>query len=496
MTPLPLVGPRIRDRRRALGVTQAGLASTLGISASYLNLIEAGRRRIGGALLKQIAEALDLGIDDLDGAAERRVLSDLAELAAEPLLVGLRLDPATALQLAGHHPGWARALVTLHRAWLDRGRTVSALSDRLRHDPFLPDAVHKLLTRVAAIKSSAEIVQGAQDLAPDQLRRFAVIVGSDSQRLAELAQVLAAYFERAHTAVRSVTPVGEVDDFLADRGHHFPALEDAAEALRGAAGITGDGAQHAEAGLANYLARAHGEHLPPASPRMALARRAAELACSDGPLADELRRATTLTNEAARRRAGQVLTDYLAAAVLMPYDAFLAAARAMRFDAEALGRTFDTGFAAACERLTTLHRPGAEGPPFALMRVDAAGYLSRRVPLPRLPMPRHGSACPLWAAYQALQSPGAIVRQLVEFPGGERFVMVARTVEQPGPGFPMPRRLASLMLACDALYADQTIYGDGLDLSSTAPALPVGPNCRICTRTGCAYRQEDPMIDA
>ena len=130
------------------------------------------------------------------------------------------------------------------------------------------------------------------------------------------------------------------------------------------------------------------------------------------------------------------------------------------------------------------------------MRVDAAGYLSRRVPLPRLPMPRHGSACPLWAAYQALQSPGAIVRQLVEFPGGERFVMVARTVEQPGPGFPMPRRIASLMLACDALYADQTVYGDGLDLSSHAPALPVGPNCRVCTRTDCAWRQEDPMLDA
>lgn len=494
MTPLPLVGPRIRDRRRALGVTQAALASTLGISASYLNLIEAGRRRIGGALLRQIAEALDLGMDDLDGAAERRVLSDLTELAAEPLLVGLGLDPATAPDLASRHPGWARALVTLHRAWLDRGRTVSALSDRLRHDPFLPDAVHKLLTRVAAIKSSAEIVQGAQDLPPDQLRRFAVIVGSDSQRLAELAQVLAAYFERAHTAVRSVTPVGEVDDFLADRGHHFPALEAAAEALRAAAGIAG-AHEDAEAALVGYLARIHGERAAPGSTPLALARRAAELACG-GALADELGRATTLSNDAARRRAAQVLADYLAAAVLMPYDAFLTAARALRFDAEALGRVFGVGFAAACERLATLHRAGAEGLPFALMRVDAAGYLSRRMPLPRLPMPRHGSACPLWAAYQALQSPGAIVRQLVEFPGGERFVMVARTVEQPGPGFPMPRRIASLMLACDALYADQTVYGDGLDLSSRAPALPVGPNCRVCTRTDCAWRQEDPMIDA
>jgi predicted transcriptional regulator len=51
------------------------------------------------------------------------------------------------------------------------------------------------------------------------------------------------------------------------------------------------------------------------------------------------------------------------------------------------------------------------------------------------------------------------------------------------------------MLACNALYADQTLYGDGLDLSSTAPAVPVGPNCRLCVRRDCAYREEDPIID-
>jgi predicted transcriptional regulator len=60
----------------------------------------------------------------------------------------------------------------------------------------------------------------------------------------------------------------------------------------------------------------------------------------------------------------------------------------------------------------------------------------------------------------------------------------------------MPRRIASVMLACDALQADQTVYGDGLDLGSSAPAAPVGANCRICTRERCAYRQEDPVIDA
>jgi DNA-binding XRE family transcriptional regulator len=67
MSSTPLVGPKIRDRRRALGVTQSGLSATLGISPSYLNLIEAGKRNIGGTLLKRIAGALGLSVDELDG---------------------------------------------------------------------------------------------------------------------------------------------------------------------------------------------------------------------------------------------------------------------------------------------------------------------------------------------------------------------------------------------------------------------------------------------
>jgi predicted transcriptional regulator len=128
--------------------------------------------------------------------------------------------------------------------------------------------------------------------------------------------------------------------------------------------------------------------------------------------------------------------------------------------------------------------------------VDAAGYATKRFPLPHLPLPRHGNACPLWAAYGAFITPGTIVRQLVAFPTGQRFLFVARTVEKPRPAFGMPRRLLSVMLACEALHADRTVYADGLDVGSGAPAVPVGAHCRLCSRRACAYREEDPIIDA
>ncbi len=496
-----LIGTRLRERRRALGLTQAGLAQQVGVSPSYLNLIEANKRHIGGALLHRLADALGLALDEVDGAAERRLLADLAELSAEPLLAELQLDADSAGELAAQHGAWARALVTLQRALRDRERAVNALSDRLRQDPFLGDAVHRMLTQVAAIRSAAEILETVEDLGPQRRRRFIGLLGDDSRRLADVAQALAAFFDQAHNATRSLTPVEEVDDFLLDHGNHFPALEAAAAALRAA---IGDDAS--EAAIAAHLQRggASTAALPlPATPddepapsrRFALAQAAAERDPASLDAVDTVLAAgKQLGTPAAQRRARRVLLNYVAAAVLLPYEDFHAGALALRYDIERLGRRFDASFEQVCHRLVTLRRPGAEGLPLAFMRVDSAGFITKRFPLPRLHLPRHGNACPLWAVYQAFQSPGTIVRQRAELPTGERFLFIARTVDKPRPDANAPRRLLSVMLACDALHADQLVYGDGLDRHGAAA--PVGSHCRLCTRADCVYREEDPVIDA
>ncbi len=520
-----LIGQRIRERRRALGITQARLASTLGISAPYLNLIEANKRNIGGALLKQLAEQLDLVLEDLDGAAERRMARDLGELAGEPLLSALQLDPAAADGVAGSFPAWGQALIRLHRAWLDSSRAVSALSDRLNQDPFLGDAVHSLLTQVAAIRSSAEILEGGDRITAAQRQRFVAIVGAQSKRLADGAQALAAFFDRAHTATRSITPVEEVDDFIADHGNHFPSLEQAAADFRVAAAIEGD---CSEGALREHLQRIHGVQVhprpvtqpdageprqlesfdvqrrtltladiaPPSTRRFVLARLAVELFHRGQALSALLDGAPQLSSDAARRRARRVLSSYQAAAVLWPYETFLDAAQRARYDIDYLGQRFGASFEQVCHRLVTLRRPGASGIAFGLMRVDPAGFVTKRFALPQLLLPRHGNACPLWAVYEAFQIQGATVRQLAAFPNGERLLFIARALEKMRPGFGMPRRLLSIMLACDALHASQTVYGDGLDLSSSAPATPVGTNCRLCPRRECLFREEDPIIDA
>jgi predicted transcriptional regulator/transcriptional regulator with XRE-family HTH domain len=519
--PRPVIGPKIRDRRHELGITQVGLASRLGISPSYLNLIEGNKRSIAGTLLRRIAQELGLALEDLDGAAERRLISDLGEIAGEPWLASLALDAGSGSDLASRHHGWARALIALHRAWRDRDQAVMALSDRLSQDPFLGDAVHNLLTRVAAIRSSAEILAAVEDLAPDEQRRFAAIVGDESARLADVAQALAAFFDKEHAGARPAMPVEAVDDFLVDRNNHFPALEEVARSFREA--LRGDCDERA---LLDYLQREHALDVqshaplagargpataaldaqartlsidasaPAATRRFELARIAAELFHGGAPIRAEIDASPLLAAPAARRRAGRVLSSYVAGAIVLPYEAFHAAAVRARYDVEHLAQRFGVSFEQVCHRLTTLRRPGSEAIAFGLVRVDAAGFVTKRFPLPHLLLPRYGNACPIWALYGAFQTPGAVVRQLAEFPAGDRFLFVARTVEKSRPAFTMPRRLMAVMLACDALHGDRTVYGDGIDLASSAPATPVGANCRSCGRCDCAYREEDPIIDA
>src|SRR5690606_20878673 len=129
-----------------------------------------------------------------------------------------------------------------------------------------------------------------------------------------------------------------------------------------------------------------------------LARVAAQLGA--GEAVDAALAATPFAlSPAARPAARHALTAYVAAAILMPYAEFLAAARALRNDVDLLAARFQVSFEQASRRLVTLRRPGAQGVRFGLLRCDASGRVTRRVALPRLPLPAQGPACPLWAVF-------------------------------------------------------------------------------------------------
>ena len=138
-----IVGTRIRERRRALKLTQVELAKRIGISPSYLNLIEHNKRGIAGGLLRRSAEALNLEVEQLDGASERRLLEILQEIAHSPSLSAIDVEVESAGGLIGRYPGWARAFAALARSEYEATNAARALADRLTHDPFLGETVEQ-----------------------------------------------------------------------------------------------------------------------------------------------------------------------------------------------------------------------------------------------------------------------------------------------------------------------------------------------------------------
>ena len=54
------IGPKIKAFRRQLGIQANKLAEQLGISPSYLNLIEGGKRKIDGDLLLKVCQELKI----------------------------------------------------------------------------------------------------------------------------------------------------------------------------------------------------------------------------------------------------------------------------------------------------------------------------------------------------------------------------------------------------------------------------------------------------
>src|SRR5487761_1273695 len=113
----PLIGRTVRRLRQEQGLTQQALATRLGISASYLNLIEHDQRAVTAGLLIKLAETLGIELAALSGSAERQLEAGLREAFADPLLGAETVAEAEIAALAPSAPNAARTVRALYRAW-------------------------------------------------------------------------------------------------------------------------------------------------------------------------------------------------------------------------------------------------------------------------------------------------------------------------------------------------------------------------------------------
>jgi predicted transcriptional regulator len=214
---------------------------------------------------------------------------------------------------------------------------------------------------------------------------------------------------------------------------------------------------------------------------------------TQGGVIDRIAQDPLLTSDESRASCRIALANYFASALLLSYDTFYAAAMKERYDIELLGQRFGSSFEQTCHRLTTLRKPGMEGIPLHMLRVDVAGNMSKRFSASGLKVPRFSGACPRWNVFGAFLTPGVIRTQLSQMPDGQIFFGVARTVRKHAGGFRGPRPQYAISLGCDVSHASKMVYADGLDLKSREALVPVGPSCRLCARMDCEQRAHPPL---
>ena len=514
-------GFRVRAARKRRGMTQTALAKELDISVSYLNLIEHNKRSIGGQLLNSIAKILDVDVAELAGYEDARLIQDLTNMSGDTLFRNLVMEDRGPQDIIDREPGWGRAFLRLHGAYIEATEMVEALSDRLNRDRFLVESSHEILTQITSIRSFAEILAEYDDLPVEQRNRFIALLANVSSELSDTAKEFFAFMDEVDMTARPTTPAGEVEDFFIDQRNYFPQLEEATQELRTRLEVRGEindlaltdyiaerygvvlnrAVPHGAAGIgvkAELRAPIHsdyqllGEHLMLPESRHSEAVRftiAQFIFEQEHPdILSELVNDVRLTSDDARNRAHRALARYAAGALLFPYEPFLEMAEAVSYDIQILQQRFGASFEQVCHRLVTLQRPSAQSVPFVYLRADPAGNITKRFSLSNLRLPRYGGACPLWALYRAFQVPGQIVSQRVQLPDDQEFLFVARTVDKKAISYGTAENIYSVMIGCDAIYADRLVYGLGLDQSPGAQVTPAGINCRLCPRPDCAHR--------
>src|SRR5271169_2346558 len=161
------IGGKLRRLRQERHMTQTQMAAELGLSPSYLNLIESNQRPVTVRVLLKLAERFQVELSALAPEDDERLATNLLEVLSDPLFDGADVKTSDVRDLVASLPSVAHAMIDLYEAYRHR----------------------------ASLHGSNEAGEDASEDGPPSL------------------------------------PSEEVTEFLQKRLNHFPQLEEAAESL-------------------------------------------------------------------------------------------------------------------------------------------------------------------------------------------------------------------------------------------------------------------------
>ena len=437
-------GAKLREIRTRLALTQKDFAAKLGVSLPYLNQMENNNRPVSTTVVLALAQEFGLDVTELSTGDSERLVSDMREALADPVFVDATPPLADLRLTASNAPALARAFLELHRTYRQTHERLASLDEALGRED-------------ARLRASPW----------DEVRDFFHYCDNYIDAVDRAAEHFAASGTGGHRRIAL--------DWLAAQGIQVEFADQAA--LR-----------HYEAAQKTLTLSARAA---PETQSFQLLLQVALL--RQGKLLEATLDLARFHSDEARAIAKIGLANYFAGAALMPYDAFLNAAREDRHDLERLANRFGASIEQVAHRLSTLQRKGAKGVPFFFVRVDQAGTITKRHSATRLQFARFGGACPLWNVHRAFETPGHFLRQLAETPDGVRYISLARDVSKPGGSFGAPVRRYAIALGCEIRHAGSLVYADNMDVDNAHAFEPIGISCRICERKSCHQRSVPPL---
>ena len=448
------IGPKIKAFRRQIGMQANKLAQQIGISPSYLNLIESGKRKIDGDLLLKVCEVLKIDLSDLTNKSDLNLISNLSELLGDDLFDDLDILGPEVQDLVNTNPKIAKALIKLGDNYKQKDQDI--------------------VTRVENI--SGKIIDGRKASFPGEV----------------------------------------VSDFLQENKNYFPKLEKFANEiftriqlnnratymslcnfLKTEYGVTvkdvlpEDGKPFSKIYLQNQKELQLSDYVALETKKLYAAAQIAQ----EGAM-EEIEYYLSkfkFPSEESKKLTKVALLNYCGAAILMPYKLFHQECMKQKYDLELLQNTFACTFEQIAHRVTCLQDPKLPGIPFHFLRVDVAGNISKRFSLSGIEIPRYGGACPRWNVYSAFSRPGVIQAAVSKMTNGEKYVCIARTVEKGVGRYGKKRSILSIGLGCQAKYAKDFVYTENLDLNDKKTEIPIGVSCRTCDRLDCSQRAFPPL---
>jgi len=448
------IGPKIKAFRRKLGIQANKLADQLGISPSYLNLIEGGKRKIDGDLLLKVCQELKIELSDLAAKSDLNLLNNISELLDDQLFEDLDILGPEIKDLVNTNPKIARALIKL--------------GDNFKQKD------HDIVNRVENL--SGKIIDSRKAAFPGEV--VSDFLQENKNYFPKLEDFSNSVFEKVQVNNRA-TYIALCDflkkeygilvkDVLPEEGKPFSKIfnKNKRELL-----------------LSDYVALE--------TKKLYVSSQIAH----EGAIKDinEYLSKFSFPSEESKKLTKVALLNYCGAAILMPYKLFHTECMKNKYDLELLQNTFATTFEQIAHRVTCLQDPKLLGIPFHFLRVDIAGNISKRFSLSGIEIPRYGGACPRWNVYSAFTRPGVIQAAVSKMSNGEKYVCIAKTVEKGVGRFGEAKSILSIGLGCEAKYAKDFVYTENLNINEKKTEIPIGVSCRTCDRLDCSQRAFPPL---